>query len=86
MRLSEYHKRINISYGDLCEELVEQYLVMKYITPSDVILEIGGNIGRVSCLLSTIIDNGNNLLVLESDKLSYKKLLQNKMQNNLHFL
>lgn len=85
LRLSEYHKRINILYGDLREELVEQYLVMKYITPSDIILEIGGNIGRVSCLLSTIIDNGNNLLVLECDKLSYKKLLQNKIQNNLHF-
>lgn len=85
MRLSEYHKRINISYGDLREELVEQYLVMKYITSSDLILEIGGNIGRVSCLLSTIIDNGDNLLVLECDKLSYKKLLQNKIQNNLHF-
>lgn len=85
LRLSEYHKRINISYGDLREELVEQHLVMKYITPSDIILEIGGNIGRVSCLLSTIIDNGNNLLVLECDNLSYKKLLQNKIQNNLHF-
>jgi len=85
LRLSEYHKRINILYGDLREELVEQYLVMKYITSSDVILEIGGNIGRVSCLLSTIIDNGNNLLVLECDKLSYKKLLQNKIQNNLYF-
>lgn len=84
-RLSEYHKRIIISYGDLREEFVEQYLVMKYITSSDTILEIGGNIGRVSCLLSTIIDNGNNLLVLECDNLSYKKLLQNKIQNNLHF-
>lgn len=85
MRLSEYHKRINISYGDLREELVEQYLAMKYISSTDVILEIGGNIGRVSCLLSTIIDNGRNLLVLECDNLSYKKLLQNKIQNNLHF-
>tara|TARA_B100000035_G_scaffold289936_1_gene276686 strand:+ start:5096 stop:6718 length:1623 start_codon:yes stop_codon:yes gene_type:complete len=85
MRLSEYHKIINISYGDKYEELVEQYLVMKYITPSDVILEIGGNIGRVSCLVSTIIDNDDNLLVLECDKLLYKKLLQNKIQNNLHF-
>jgi len=42
---------------------------MKYISPDDVILEIGGNIGRVSCLLSTIIRNDNNLLVLECDNL-----------------
>ena len=30
-------------------------------------------------------DISNNLLVLEGDKLSYKKLLQNKIQNNLYF-
>lgn len=85
IRLNEYHKKILISYGDLYEENVEQNLCMKYISPDDVILEIGGNIGRVSCLLSTIIRNDNNLLVLECDNLSYQKLLENKIQNNLHF-
>lgn len=84
-RLSEYHKRVNISFGDVREELVEQRLIMKYISAEDIVLEIGGNIGRTSCLLSTILNNENNLLVLECDKTSYQKLLQNKLQNNLNF-
>ena len=84
-RLGEYHKRVCFSFGSLEDEYVEQYLAMKYISSNDIILEIGGNIGRVSCLLATILEDDNNLLVLESDNSSYKNLLQNKNQNNLQF-
>lgn len=84
-RLSQYHRRINIKFGNFNDELVEQKLIIKYISPDDIVLEIGGNIGRTSCLLATILNNEKNLLVFECDKLSYLKLLENKLQNHLNF-
>ena len=58
---------------------------MKYIEKKDIILEIGGNIGRVSILLSTLINDDKNLVVLESNNQHYNELLINKNQNGCNF-
>ena len=84
-RLIQYHKNILIMFGDKKCEQVEQYLCMKYISDDDIILEIGGNIGRVSFILATILKNDRNLLVLECNKKHYNELLFNKNINKLNF-
>ena len=58
---------------------------MKYVKPDDIILELGGNIGRVSSILSTIIKSDNNLLVLECSPVHYKELLENRDNNGFTF-
>jgi hypothetical protein len=50
-----------------------------FINPDDCILELGGNIGRNSCVIGTILKDSNNLLVIESDPLSVLKLKINKI-------
>ena len=56
-----------------------------FINPDDCVLEIGGNIGRNSCVIGKILNDSNNLLVIESDPLSVLKLEENKNINSLHF-
>ena len=61
-----------------------------FINPDDCILELGGNIGRNSCVIGTILKDSNNLLVIESDPLSVLKLkikenYENKRINALKF-
>ena len=58
---------------------------MKYLNPEDKILEIGGNIGRNSLIIASILNNDTNLTVLESYSNSYKVLNNNKMSNNMNF-
>jgi FkbM family methyltransferase len=56
-----------------------------FIKPNDCVLEIGGNIGRNSCVIGKILNDSNNLLVIESDPLSVSKLEENKNINSLSF-
>ncbi len=56
-----------------------------FIKPNDCVLEIGGNIGRNSCVIGKILNDSNNLLVIESDPLSISKLEENKNIKSLSF-
>jgi hypothetical protein len=49
-----------------------------FIKPDDCVLEIGGNIGRNSCVIGKVLNDSNNLLVIESDPLRVSKLEENK--------
>lgn len=71
-----------ISFDD---ELVEQQLCFKYIKPTCKILEIGANVGRVSLILSTILNDSKNLVSLECCLETYMKLVLNKNINNYEF-
>lgn len=85
MTLNDIQKSLKIKYGSFDEELTEQKLCYKYIIPTDKILEIGGNIGRVSMILSKLLNDSRNLVVLETDNDIYKLLIENKKINNLNF-
>lgn len=84
-RIEEIHKRLTINHGDIKGEDVEQMLCLKHIKGNEKILEIGGNIGRVSCILSTILDNEQNLVVLESNPKHSQELKENRDINNFKF-
>ena len=58
-RLNELQKKIIIKHGNIKGEYVEQYLILKYINKKDKILEIGGNIGRTSNIIASILENDN---------------------------
>lgn len=84
-KLLNIHNQLIINHGNKYDEYPEQLMSVMYINPDDVVLEIGGNIGRNSCVISKILKDSNNLLVIESDPISVTKLEENKLINSLNF-
>lgn len=83
--LAVYHRQLKFSCGSLKEELTEQLLALKYIEADDVVLELGGNIGRNSCLIASLLSNSANLTVLEPDLFCFLILNRNRDDNKFLF-
>ena len=83
-KLNNIHKKIKIKYGSLNYELPEQKMAVRYLTGTEKVLEIGGNIGRNSLVIASIIDN-SNLVTLESDTNIARQLEENRNLNNYTF-
>ena len=84
-RLANIHSTLKINYGSLNEELPEQKMVVRYLTGDERVLEIGGNIGRNSLVIASILKNSQNLVALESDVNIAAQLTENRNLNNLNF-
>ena len=59
-------------------------MVIRYLTGKEKVLEIGGNIGRNSMVIASIIDN-NNFVSMESDTNIANELKENMELNNYTF-
>ena len=84
-KLNNIHSKLKLNYGNFSEELPEQRMVVRYLTGNEKVLEIGGNVGRNSLIIASILENSNNLVTLESDENIAKQLKTNKDLNNLNF-
>lgn len=84
-KLSLIHKKLKLNFGKFTDEFPEQVMVATYLKGNEKVLEIGGNIGRNTLVISSILNNSNNLVTLESDDSISKQLLHNKNINNLNF-
>jgi hypothetical protein len=84
-KITELHSKLNLNYGSFDEELPEQKMVIRYLTGNEKVLEIGGNIGRNSLIIGSILENSTNLVTLESDEDISNQLIENRDLNNLHF-
>jgi len=84
-KLQILHKLLYFEYGKLSDEYMEQTMAMSYIKPVDVVLELGGNIGRNSCVIGSILENSSNLVVFETIKEYAKQLNMNRLLNGLNF-
>ena len=85
-QLFTIHSKLRLMTGNLRDEKNEQLMSVKYIKPDDVVLEIGGNIGRNSLVIASLLDNPSNLVVLESDPASSGILKKHSEINKLPFL
>ena len=83
-RLSKIQSNLILHYGHFTEEFPEQLMVAKYLKGNEKVLEIGGNIGRNSLIIGSIVNN-NNFVSLESDIKSSELLKHNRNINNLKF-
>ena len=83
-KINNIHKKINLNHGSLNTEFPEQKMVVRYLTGSEKVLEIGGNIGRNSMVIASILKNGS-LVTLESDTNTAKQLEENRNLNNFNF-
>ena len=84
-KLRNIHSILKINHGLLQDELPEQKMAIRYLTGKEKILELGGNIGRNSLVISSILNDSNNLVVLECDSDIASQLESNKILNNFNF-
>ena len=81
----DIQSKLKIKYGSFQDELPEQQIVVRYLTGNEKVLEIGGNIGRNTLIISSILEKSSNLVTLESDKTISKQLEENRNLNNFDF-
>ena len=84
-RLAIIHSTLKIMHGNFNEEFPEQKMAVRYLTGDERVLEIGGNIGRNSLIIASILKNSQNLVALESDANIAAQLTENRDLNNLNF-
>lgn len=84
-KLKYIHENIVFDGNIKTKEYPEQLLSMKYIKPTDIVLELGGNIGRNSCVISCILIDDKNLVTVECNDDYLSKLYKNRNNNNLNF-
>lgn len=85
-RLSDIHSKLQIMYGSLNEEFPEQMMAARYLTGNEKVLEIGGNIGRNSLVIASILGaNSRNFVAMECDAEISEQLRMNRDLNNLDF-
>lgn len=83
--IGHLHSKLKINHGSLNDELPEQKMTVMYLTGNEKVLEIGGNIGRNSLIISSILQESSNLVTLESDVNIAKQLQENRELNNFKF-
>ena len=84
-KIDKIHSNLNLKYGSFMEELPEQKMAVAYLTGNEKVLEIGGNIGRNSLIIASILNNNANFVTLESDVNIAKQLTENRDLNNFNF-
>ena len=83
-KIKNIQSMLSIKYGSFMEELPEQKMVVNYLKGNEHVLEIGGNIGRNSLVISFLLKS-RNMVVLESDYDISMQLNENKKLNNMNF-
>jgi FkbM family methyltransferase len=84
-KILNIHKQLVIKHGNFQEELPQQLMSVRFLTGNEKVLEIGGNIGRNSLIIASILNNDNNLVILESDTYIANQLEENKNLNHFSF-
>ncbi len=85
-KLNQMHAQLKLNYGSFEDELPEQQMAVRYLTGSETILEIGGNIGRNSLIISHILGKRDaNLVVMECDIGIARQLEENRDINKMSF-
>ena len=84
-KIVNLHSKLKINYGSLEEEYPEQRMAVKYLNGNEKVLEIGGNIGRNSLIIASILKNQEHLLTLESNTEIVNQLIENRDLNHFNF-
>ena len=85
-KLEGIHSNLKIMYGGFHDEVPEQRMAVRYLTGTEKVLEIGGNIGRNSLVIASILgNNSKNFVTMESDADIAEQLRMNRTINNLDF-
>ena len=85
--LTDIHKNLKLVwFYDIQTELPEQIMTVRHLKSSDTVLELGGNIGRNSLVISSLLSNPNKQhVVVETNSKDASTLRQHSKINNLQF-
>ena len=84
-RVQALHPLIQLKQGSMLHEFPEQCMAMRFLKGDETILEIGGNVGRNSLIMSSILDDSSRLVVLECSPTIAADLATNKEANGSKF-
>lgn len=79
------HAKTVLCHGSMGSELVKQYMSARAINPTDVVLELDGNVGRNSLIIASLLADDSNLVTLESNPEHAEQLFENHALNKQHF-
>ena len=85
-KLSLIHEKLKLDFGTFQDEFPEQIMATTYLKGDECVLEIGGNIGRNSLVISSLLEDSSNLVTLESDNNIVEQLIHNRNLNDSKFL
>ena len=80
-----YYDERGSKINHLNEEIEEQKDAYTYIDEKDIVLELGGRYGTVSCMIAYKQKNNGNLVVIEPDVDIVGALIKNKERNGAKF-
>lgn len=83
--LDSIHARLCFDGGSLDDEYEEQFMIVRFVRPFDRVLELGGNIGRSSCVIASVLSDSSNLVVFEPDPKTAQALRHNRDMNGFQF-
>jgi len=84
MKLAALHRTLTLRHGSFRDEGPEQRMAVRFLKGTEKVLEIGGNIGRNSLILASLLPP-NSLVTLESDPAIAKQLEENRDINKMTF-
>lgn len=84
IKLHSLHSTLTLVHGSFRDEFPEQRMAVRFLKPDDRVLEIGGNVGRNSLVIASIVGQ-DSLVVLESDPNIAKQLEENRNANGMTF-
>ncbi len=84
-KVKHIHKNVKFVGGEIYGEIPEQRMVVQFLNPNAKVLELGSNIGRNTIIISTILEDENNLVTLETDSRTVKILDINRRANYMNF-
>lgn len=83
-KLSHFHSKLSLKHGSFTEEYPEQLMAVRHLTGNEKVLEIGGNIGRNTLIIASILGH-NDFVSMECDPQIAKQLRENRDDNGFGF-
>lgn len=86
-KLKRIQSTLKLRHGSFNVEIPEQNMVLRYLTGSEKVLELGANIGRNTLIIASILkrQQNNNFVTLECDVNIANQLKENRDINNFTF-
>ena len=85
-KLETIHNSLKLDFGSFKDEYPEQIMAIKYLTGNEKVLEIGGNIGRNTLVIASILkENCKYFVTLESESFIASQLIHNRDINKFNF-
>ena len=85
---NSFFANINTHYNSFIQkgyEEDEMKLISEHLEPNDSVLELGGCLGVISCLINKKLNNPDNHVVFEISPRNFKYLERNKYENGCQF-